>query len=181
MFLCWRWYWNKKYIVGIQKIWLRFVVWGSEEQRLRVKSWHWAITRLKREKAAPNDKEFKPSRTPPALPETPGNEVVTLRAPALKASAVTKTSKWSFWLQRILWESRRVDLKKPSRKVPHKFSSKVNLSDFFNRATVQPHFKLFLLFLHVFRQAFSWCGFTSARKDRRAEKQDEHPFRRWSP
>jgi len=45
------------------------------------------------EKMAPNHKEFKPRGRPLALPLTPGKEVATLSAPALKASAVTKTKR----------------------------------------------------------------------------------------
>jgi len=48
---------------------------------------------LEKENMAPNHKEFKPSGRPLALPDTPGKEVATLSAPALKASAVTKTNK----------------------------------------------------------------------------------------
>lgn len=48
---------------------------------------------LESEKMAPKDKEFKPSGRPLALPDTPGKEVATLSAPALKASAVAKTSR----------------------------------------------------------------------------------------
>ena len=48
---------------------------------------------LEKENMAPNHKEFKPSGRPLALPDTPGKEVATLSAPALKASAVMKTNK----------------------------------------------------------------------------------------
>ena len=72
---------------------------------------------LEKEKMAPKDSEFNPSGSPPALPETPGKLVATESAPALKASAVTKTSKWSFWLQRMVCDSSRVALKNPAEKM----------------------------------------------------------------